>query len=68
MFGSVFNKVARLGIQTTRRIGSTLSSHCVPHSNAGYAIALGTFGAVSIFLIKKHLDAQEEEGGFLYTW
>lgn len=68
MFRSAVGKVIRLGVQSSKRMGSTLTCAARSSSNVGYALALGAFGAASIFVIRKQLNAQEEGGGYLYTW
>lgn len=68
MFRSAVGKVIRLGAQASKRMSSTLTLASPSRSNVGYALALGAFGAASVFMIRKHLNAQEKEGGYLYTW
>ena len=68
MFRSAVGKVIRLGVHSSKRMSSTLTLASTSRSNVGYAVALGAFGAVSVFMIRKHLNAQEKEGGYLYTW
>lgn len=68
MFGSTVSKVARFGVQASRRIGSLVSSQSARKSQVGYAFAIGAVGAASVYLVHKHLNAEETEGGYLYTW
>lgn len=65
MFSS---RVARLGVQASRRIGNMVSVQGANKSQLSYALAIGAAGAASVYLIHKRLSAEEIEGGFLYTW
>ena len=64
----MFGRISRFGFQASRRLSSVLSSQGAHQSQFGYAIAMGAAGAASIYLVRKHLSAEEMEGGVLYTW
>lgn len=68
MFGSTVSRVTRFGVQASRRIGSLVSAQGAKKSQLAYALAIGAAGAASIYLVHKQLNAEEVEGGFLYTW
>ena len=68
MFGSTVSKVTRIGMRASRRIGNLLSAQKATKSQLGYAFAFGAAGVASIYLVHKRLNADGEQGGFLYSW
>ena len=68
MFGSIARKATRLQSVATRTLTSGISTQAASKSGMRFAVALGAVGAASLFLVRRHLQAKEEEGGFLYSW
>ena len=68
MFANMFNKISRLGVKAARSLGNAVNAQGVSKQGMGFAVAVGAFGATTVYLLNKKLSAQEVDGGFLYTW
>ena len=68
MFANMFNRISRMSVKAARSLGSAVNAQGVSKQGMGFAVAVGAFGATTVYLLNKKLSAQEADGGFLYTW